>query len=133
MTIKELRNFIYENYYKWVGFNKENTKYSFKCHKNDLQPFAIKLTKKYLILIILKNIINHICWERTKIGEMIKVITWKPKLIENSNIFDLKSVTIEHPKTIRQDEKVGSGKYCTNLLCSETTKHNFFWWKKVKK
>ena len=33
-TIRKERNFIYENYYKRVGFNKENT-YSLKHQKKD--------------------------------------------------------------------------------------------------
>ena len=60
MAIKELRDFIYETYYKRVGFNKENVYYSLKCQKKkDLQSFVNKLTKK-MILIKLKNIISLI-------------------------------------------------------------------------
>ena len=35
MTIKELRDFIYENYFNRVGFAKENSYYSMKCQKKN--------------------------------------------------------------------------------------------------
>ena len=45
---------------KRVRFNKENTRYSMiRQKKKDLQSFSTRLIKKqYLILIILKKIIN---------------------------------------------------------------------------
>ena len=62
-----------------------------------------------------------------------KIITQKPKAIENPNIFDMKSVTIEYlktsrklSKTIRQAKKVfqvgGAGKNYNSPLYS----HFFF-------
>ena len=33
MTVNELGDFVYEKYYKQVGFNKENTYNSLKRHK----------------------------------------------------------------------------------------------------
>ena len=55
MIIKELRYFIYENYYKRIGFPKFNE----TSEKEDfLLLVANKLIKKYLVLLISKNNIN---------------------------------------------------------------------------
>ena len=65
------------------------------------------------------------------------IITQQPKTLENPNIIDIKSVTIEHPKTsnklsktIRQAEKVsqvgGAGKNCSSSVYSEPTKSETF-------
>ena len=72
-----------------------------------------------------------------------KIITQQPKTIENLNVFDMKSVVIEHPKTsrnkaIKQAEKVsqasGASKNCGSALYSETKKsQNFLDEKKCKK
>ena len=66
-----------------------------------------------------------------KLLKTSKIITQQPKTIENTNIIDIKSVIIKHPKTIRQAKKIlqvgGAGKNSTSLLYSETTKPgNFF-------
>ena len=45
MTVNELRYFIFENYYRRIGFSKENSYYSMKLHrKRDLQLFGTKNT-----------------------------------------------------------------------------------------
>ena len=65
------------------------------------------------------------------------IITQQPKTIENPNIIDISSFTIEHLKTsrklsksIRQAEKVsqvsGADKNSTSPLYSETKKSEFF-------
>ena len=65
------------------------------------------------------------------------IITQQPKTLENPNIIDIKSVTIEHlktsnklSKTIRQAEKVsqvgGAGKNCSSSVYSEPTKSETF-------
>ena len=41
VTINELKDFIYEKYYKRVGFNEEN-----ETQKKDLLSLATKLTEK---------------------------------------------------------------------------------------
>ena len=58
-----------------------------------------------------------------------KKITLQPKLTDNSNIFDLKSVTIRHPKTshklpktIKQAEIIGSGENSISPFYRATTK-----------
>ena len=45
MTVKELRDFIHKNYYKQIGFTKDNTCSSIKRQKKHLLSFATKLMK----------------------------------------------------------------------------------------
>ena len=108
MTLNELRDFIFESYYKRIGFVKESSYYSMKRlnDKEHSQSFLIK-----------KN---------TKSVKQSKINTQQPKHFENLNIFDIKSAIMEHPKTsdklfktIRQAEKVskvGSGKISNSSL-----------------
>ena len=58
MASKELKDFILINYYRRIGFPKENSSYSMKQQKkrNLLLP-KTKLIKKYLMLVMLKNIL----------------------------------------------------------------------------
>ena len=61
MTIKELRDFIYESYYRGIGFPKGGSYYSMKHQKKRVfLLLGTKLIKKYLILVIPKKIINLI-------------------------------------------------------------------------
>ena len=47
MTVIELKEFIFGNYYKRIRFSKENSYYSLKHQKKkDLTLFAIKSTEK---------------------------------------------------------------------------------------
>ena len=47
ITIREPKDFIYENYYRRMGFARENRYYSMKYrNKKDLQLFATKVTQK---------------------------------------------------------------------------------------
>ena len=61
-----------------------------------------------------------------------KIVTQRPKTLKNPNKIDIRSVTIEHPKTshessktMRQAEKVSqehnAGKNANSPLCKETT------------
>ena len=75
--------------------------YYWKKHekKKYLLLFETKLIKKYPVLAVLKNTINHF-WEMNK--ELMKqpeIITYQPKSTENPDIIHIKSVTVEHPKT----------------------------------
>ena len=59
MTVKESKEFIFENYYRRIGFNIENSYYSMIYQKKKyLLLLGTKLTKKDLILMMLKNTIN---------------------------------------------------------------------------
>ena len=47
MSVKEIRDFIFENFYKRIGISKESSSYSMKClQKKDLLLLATKLTEK---------------------------------------------------------------------------------------
>ena len=47
MSIKEIKNFIFENYYKRIGFSKESSYHSIeRLKKKDLLLLANKLIKK---------------------------------------------------------------------------------------
>ena len=48
MAVNEIRDFIFENYYRRIGFSKENSCFSINLRKKDLQLFATKLTEKIL-------------------------------------------------------------------------------------
>ena len=47
MSFYEIRGFIFENYYKWTEFSKENSCYSIECLKiKDLLLFGKTLIEK---------------------------------------------------------------------------------------
>ena len=47
MSINEIKDFIFENYYKRIGFSNGNRHYSMKClKKKDLLLLANKLVEK---------------------------------------------------------------------------------------
>ena len=47
MSVNEIRDFIFENYYKRIGFSKESSYYSMKCLKRkDLLLLTNKLIEK---------------------------------------------------------------------------------------
>ena len=110
MTIKELKNFIYENYYRQVWFPKESSHYSIKYQRKiDLLWLAINLTVKIPDATNAKlNYQSYVKRKNTKlVGQSEITIT-----NNYSTTVDIKSVTIEHPKTshklskaIRQGEK----------------------------
>ena len=60
MTIKELRNFIYENCYVEIGFTKENNYYIIKPQKLRFIILCNQINKTYSIIVIPKNSINLI-------------------------------------------------------------------------
>ena len=62
MSINEIRDFIFESYYKRIGFSKEISYYSMKRLKKKRFIVARKQInrKKYLILVNLKNNMNHL-------------------------------------------------------------------------
>ena len=59
MTMKDLREFLFENYYKQIGFTKKDSYCSLKMRKKDLVLFPTNLTKKYLTLLKLKRSMNY--------------------------------------------------------------------------
>ena len=63
----------------------------------------------------------------------LKIVTQQPKPIESPNVVDLKSVTMERPKTsyrlsktIKHCKKVAAGKDFNIHFYSKTTKHEIF-------
>ena len=61
VTVNELRDFVFENYYKRIRFVKERSYYSIKCLKNQyLFQLATKSIEKKQNQIILRNIMNLI-------------------------------------------------------------------------
>ena len=47
MSVNEMKDFIFENYYKKIGFSKESSYYSIKCLKRkDLLLLANKLMER---------------------------------------------------------------------------------------
>ena len=99
MAIKELKDFISENYYKQIGFTERNRVYSMKCQKKKgLLSFATKLIEKIpdpskpksTILFEGKN---------TKLVKRSKIIAQQPKTIKNPNIVSIKLAITENPKS----------------------------------
>ena len=68
MTIKELKDFISENYYRRIRFTEENSYYSMKHRKKkDLLLVVTKfIEKEYLMLVMLKNNINYFSKTKAK-------------------------------------------------------------------
>ena len=62
MSINEIKDVIFENYYKTIVFSKDSSQYSLKSlRKKDLLLLAHKsLQKNPLIIIKLKITINHL-------------------------------------------------------------------------
>ena len=61
MSANDSRDFIFENYYKRIGFSKKDSYHSLKrSNKKDLLLFANKLIEKVPDLVMLNNIMNHI-------------------------------------------------------------------------
>ena len=106
--------------------------------KKDLLLLPIKSEEK---IHYATNILSILFEEKknTKLVKWWKIIAQQPKAFENANIVNIKSVTIEHPKTscklsktIKQAEKISqvsvAGKNSDSPLYSETEKKNFFGW-----
>ena len=113
-SFHEFRDFIFENYYKQIGFAKENSYYSIRHQKKrDLKLFATKLMEKIPDPSNTKEHYNSFLKRKnTKSVKRSKIITHQLKAIEKPKIVDIKSITKEHPKishklskTIRQAER----------------------------
>ena len=116
-SLNEIRDFIFENYYKRIEFSKGNSYFSLKRkNKKDLLFLASKFTEKIPNSHNAKEHYQSFLWKKDrKSVKQSNVIRYEPKTFENPNIVDIKSVTTERPetlhklsKTIRQAEKVGS-------------------------
>ena len=103
MIGKELKDFIFEKYYRQLGFTKENSYYSIKHWKEkDLLLFGVKLIKKITDASNAKDYCKSFLKNKNK-----KLVNQKkkkkkkaqqPKTTENLIIIEIKSVPIKHPK-----------------------------------
>ena len=92
MTSNEIIDFIFENYYKQIGFSKENSYYSMK-HWNMKYLFLLpkKLIEKIQDRPNVKNTINHLSKNPTKAVKQSEIITCQPQTFEHSNTVDKNS------------------------------------------
>ena len=99
MLFNQTRDFIFESCYKQIEFFKESSNFQW----NDLLLLTTKLTVK---LPDPRNAKEHyqsfIRKKNTKLVKQSEIITQLPKTFENSNIVDIKSVIIAHPKTLHK-------------------------------
>ena len=91
MAVNEIRDLIFENFYKWIGFSKKNPVIiQWNIRKKDLQLFAIKLTEKKLDSHNGKECFqSFIRKKNTKSAKQLKIITQQPKYFENPNIYKI--------------------------------------------
>ena len=82
MTIKELKDYIFNDYYKRIGITEENSFYSMKRRgKKDLLSFAIKLIENV-------QYCQSYLKKKTKLVTLSKTI-FQLKTLENPNIVQL--------------------------------------------
>ena len=91
MYVNEIKDFIFENYYKRIGFSKGNSYYSMKrLKKKDLLLLANKLIEK---ISDLHNFKEHyrsfIRKTPAKSVKQLEIITYQPKTFENPNVVDI--------------------------------------------
>ena len=117
MTVNEIRDFIFQNYYKRTGFSQENSYYSIKRLKKKYSLFLKnKLIEKILDPYNAKEHYQSFIKKRnTKSVKQSEITIYQPKTFENPRIIDIKSVITEPrktshklSKTVRQAEKVDS-------------------------
>ena len=111
MSVNELRDFIFENYYKGIRFVTERSYYSMKCLKKNI--FLLLLTK-----LIEKIPDPRMRKKNAKLVKQSEIITYEPKNFENPNVVVIKSVIIEHPKTLH---KLSKNRRQAENLCSNSS------------
>ena len=131
MSVNRIKDFTFENYYKRIAFSKENSLYSIKhLKRKDLLLLANKLTEKVPDSFNAKQ--HSESFIRKKNRKLVKqsaIITYQPKTFKSPNIFDVKSVITEHPKTSHKLAKTrGKGeKLDSNIpLYSDSKKRENF-------
>ena len=138
ISVNDIRDFIFENYYKRIGFSKEYNYYSMKrLKRRDLLLLANKLIEKVPDPRSTKDHYESFLRKQNrKSVKQSEIIIYQPKTSESSNIDDIKSDIREHQKTlhklsktIRKGEKVDSN----SSLYSDTKKRaNFLNEKNIK-
>ena len=88
MFINEIGDFIFESYYKRIGFSKENSDYSMKrLKKKDLLLLANKFIEKIPDLRDAKE--HYQSFTRKKNRKSLKqseIITYQPKLLKTQRL-----------------------------------------------
>ena len=116
MSVNEIKDFIFENYYKGIGFSKNISHNSMKrLNKKDLRLIANKLMKNVPDPPNAKeHYKSFIIKENRKSVKQSEIITYQPITFQNLGIVDIKSFITEYPKTshelsniIGKGEKVG--------------------------
>ena len=134
-SINEVKDFIFENYFKRIGFSKKVSYISMKhLNKKYLSLLANKLIKNIPDPINAKEHYESFIIKKTrKPVKQSEIVTYRPKTFD---IVDVKSIITEHrktsyklPKIIRQAEKVG----CNTSLYKDTKKSEYFLNEKKKK
>ena len=114
MSVHGMRDFIFENYYKRIGFTRESSYYSMKrLKRKDLLLLANKLIEEVPDPRNAKEIYESFLRKTNKKSiKQLQIITYQPKTFD---MVDIKLVITEDPKTshklcktIRQAEKISS-------------------------
>ena len=86
LTIKELKDFIFKNYYRRIGFTKENNYYSMKhWKKKDLLLLPTKFLVKISDASNAKEYYRSFFKNKSKkLVKWSKIITQQPKALETS-------------------------------------------------
>ena len=101
INANEMRDLIYENYYKSIVYSKEESYCSLKLLKKErLLLLANKLIKN---IPDLRNAKKHyesfLRKKNRKSVKQLEIISYQQKTFRNPNLVDIKSDIIEHPKT----------------------------------
>ena len=92
ISVNDIIDFIYENYYKQIGFSKEDCYRSLKrLKKEDLLLFANILIVANILIIILKvsypqHYESFLRKKNRKSVKQLEIITYQPKTLQNPSI-----------------------------------------------
>ena len=87
-----------------MDLQKKTVIIQWNVRKKDLVSFASKLITKIPDPSNIKEYYQSL-WRRVKQKKWLEIITRQPKSLEISNIVDIKSAIIEHPKTFHKLSK----------------------------
>ena len=97
MSLNDIRDLFFDNYYKRIGFSEESSYFSMKhLKRKELLLLANKLMQKVPDFRNAKDHYNSFLRKKNKKSvKQSEIITYQPK---NFDTVDIKSVTTEHPK-----------------------------------
>ena len=109
MLVNKVRDSIFENYYKRIGFSNKSSYYSMKrLEKHDFLFLTTKSIEKIPDPCNAKiHYQSFVRKKNTKSVKQSKIVTYQPKTCESSNIVDVKSVITAHQRT----EKEGKSRF----------------------